>query len=367
MSKSYNFKYCVLLLLFIAFKAIESHATQNLKFKYNKEDLLYTFKNKAASLTKCIDNNLYILESQETLIVKVSKFNFETTKLSEWTIDLSHLEYEGIIDFFIEDSKFYFLCDNGTRICCFDFVQNKEVFNLQVDNPSSVLFEYTNIHVYDKCIYLVFSIDISSKSTDKRNLFIDKYDFKSNQIIPLIKRKLNANVFSITNYLNYTFNKNLLYCNDVLTGELNYYNLLDSFPCPTKLFVNEFDLSLYKTNRISVLENSFSKTNSNLLLDSLRYFFDNEITSTWISTNNGFVCTLDKHPSDSCVARIRAMDIANNQKYSVILSDSNSNCIQQKVYLNYQYFDGKTFIQVYNYFDPKTSQSSLRYKVFASD
>jgi hypothetical protein len=329
-----------------------------------KDESLHVYTNQSSAIERRIHNTLFFMEYTENRRIKVSSFNFKNESKSEFILDLSAHNYTGVIDFYIDNGKYYFLTNNGTRVIGVDSIANKEFLNVTVKNLNSNLYPYSNIYVHSNLVYLIFNIDISEKSNDKRNFFIDKLDTETGNLSSVLKYKLNANVFSVSSYLNYTFDRNHVYLNDILTGEILRYNLNVPENEFEVVFERQYDTDLILTKRVQAIESGYTKSKTGKLLDSIRYFYDYETTSTWMSINGDLLATWDNTPKDGCGVRIRVYNMKTNEKFKYSFYDANSKCVSLSASLNYFYMDDKSLKKVYFMYDPEIKDTYLKYLTF---
>ena len=347
----------------IIFFSLKTNGQNPIQFKEFPSQLLHEFKNEGESLVKKSDQFLYIIELiKDSKKINLNRFNFETTDNTSKIIDLSTIDFNGIIDFYIVDSLIYFLSNNGQKVLVFNENRNRLENEFNVNNPHSNLFDYSNIYVYNEKVYLIYNIDIALKLNDYSNFFIDFLDIKSKKIKPIYNQYLNANVFQVSDYQNFYFQENYCYLTEILTGQTLSINLENANT--DTILRNVFDKQLTKSNRVAKIEKDNININSSVLLDTINYFFDNELIATNLNIDDKKLILITKNHKNQFKTAFLEFDLNNKIVAEFYLIDEYYNLIDYSPKLNHVYYDGNKFIQVFNMFDFTSKKTNLHYKVY---
>jgi hypothetical protein len=130
------------------------------------------------------------------------------------------------------------------------------------------------------------------------------------------------------------------------------------------IFKNIFDKNQTKTNRVSKIEKDNININSSLLLDTINYFFDNEIITTNLNIDAKKLILITKNHKNQFKTAFYEFDLNSKIVAEFYLIDEYYNLIDYSPKLNHVYYDGNKFIQVFNMFDFTTKKTNLHYKVY---
>jgi hypothetical protein len=343
--------------------SLKTNGQNPIQFKEFPSQLLHEFKNESESLIKKSNQFLYIIELiQGSKKLNLNRFNFETTNNTSKIIDLSTIDFDGIIDFHIVDSTIYFLSNNGKKVLIFNENRNQLEREIKVNNPHSTLFDYSKIYVYNQNVYLIYNIDIALKLNNYSNFFIDLLDTQTKTINPIHNQYLNANVFQVSNYQNFYFQENYCYLTEILTGQTISINLKNTKT--DTIFKNIFDKNYSKTNRVSKIEKDNININSSNLLDTINYYFDNEVITTNLNIDAKKLVLITKNHKNLFKTIFYEFDLNSEKSSTFYMTNEFDSLIDYSPKLNHVYYNGNKFIQVFNMYDFKTKQINLHYKVY---
>lgn len=345
----------LLLITIIFIKNIEAQSF----YHKSKQLQIADFPDDPYVLKRLIDHHLFAL----TMTVMGDTLNIHQYDLLEKVhknihLNISKLNCNGVIDFYVEDSMVYLLSDNGSRVMALNH-RSELILDQKIKNPHSNLFQYTALHAYKGELYLLYTIDMSSKTRDPRNLFVDRLNQETQKPETVFATQLNANFFLISNYQNWAFYNDHFYYSDIVTGAVYGVDLKHPDTIENVLLANS-KIKELESQRIAAWEKNYKKNGTSALLDSIRNQYSNGYSCTWLCVGDGLVTALDKLPGDSCNAVFRTFDLNTKQTYRFELKDETGKCLC-KPYLGLLYLNTNQVFQFFNFYDPKRGQTFQYY------
>ncbi len=348
-------------MILLLFLYVNMFSQNRITFEKSERKSLNNFPESVSELKKIIENNIYSITLNINLdSLVITDINLNNYDINIYRLSIKNLKCEGIIDFYIEDEKLYLLADNGSRVLAFNKYSVCQL-DVNVKNPHSNIFKYTAIHAYKGEIYLLYTIDMSTKTDDIRNLFIDKLNNNNKQIDNIFANYVNANFFLISSYKSWTFYKNTFFYCDIISGSISYIIL--EYPSKVNVIENNiYDKDSINSKRVFLWEKNYHPYKTQTLIDSIRSYYANQISTTWITVHDSIVSVLDKLPGDTCNALFRSYNLKTGRKDNYLITNANKKCIT-KPYLNLMYVNETKVIQFFNFMEPGKGQS-LKYHEF---